>query len=867
LDIIVSHQLTDLDGLGAMVAANKLYPDAKPVFIGRLHRTVKDFLVLYKDEIETYTLDQIDLELVDRVIIVDTYKKDMLGDLNKKLDWINCEVIIYDHHPHQKEDWVSLDMSEELGSATTILVNRIVAEDLELNPFEATVCALGIYADTGNLTYLNTTASDAHALAYLLESGANLQLINDFIKEPLNDEQQQLLEDLLEYRQNINVDGIKIALFPIKYEKYIAGINRITEQIKKLYTIDNLFVVFLKGDKAEIIGRSSDEAVNIGAICSELGGGGHSGAGAARKKTENLKKITNKLIDIINKNVRPLLRVRKIMSSPVRTISPTTTIQEVEDLMKKYGHNGFVAVDNELIVGIFSRRDLYKVKGHNLMHAPVKAYMTKEVITINVEASVSKAQGLMVEYGVGRLPVIEGEKLVGIVTRSNVLASYYGNDTPYQHKHRYGSSMIDIIKKEIDLSEKVSKLPENILGILKSAGKVAANTGVNAYLIGGMVRDMLLETENRDIDIAIDGPLESYIPELADVLCGEYTYNSQFRTGSIKLESGLLIDLAETRKEVYQYTGALPEVESSNMLEDLFRRDYTINTLTICLNPDRWGILLDYFSADNDLQDGLLRSLHRFSFLDDPTRIIRGIRLAARLNFSFEEETASLIKETIKTADFSRLSSERILKELELLFQNKMTEGLFKLLLDFNIFNLLNVEFNIEEKYFEQSVKLEAYLAELAEKNYNIEEWILRMAIFSDQLLVDDIAKWNIKEKYKNVLLTYNNSKNLLKDIDKELKPPEIVDLFADLYNEQLIILMLKADSKMAKLNILNYLEYLQHIEININGNDLLDLGVDPGPTMKEILNSVYNARLRGNIKTREEQLNYAKNFIFDNKF
>jgi len=552
------------------------------------------------------------------------------------------------------------------------------------------------------------------------------------------------------------------------------------------------------------------------------------------------------------------------MSSPVRTISPTTTIQEVEDLMKKYGHNGFVVVDNELIVGMFSRRDLYKVKGHNLMHAPVKAYMTKEVITINVESSVSKAQGLMVEYGVGRLPVIEGEKLVGIVTRSNVLASYYGNDTPYQHKHRYGSSMIDIIKKEIDLSERVNKLPENILGILRSAGNVAANTGVNVYLIGGMVRDMLLETENRDIDFAIDGSLESYIPELAAELDGEYTYNSQFRTGNIKLTSGFLIDLAETRKEVYQYTGALPEVESSDMLEDLFRRDYTINALTICLNPDRWGILLDYFSAVDDLEDGLLRSLHRFSFLDDPTRIIRGIRLAARLNFSFEEETASLIKETIKTADFSRLAAERILKELELLFQNKITKGLFNLLKEFNIFKLLNIKFDIKEKYLGQSLKLEAYLAELPEKNYNIEEWILRMAIFSDQLMLEDIAEWNMKEKYKDILMTYNNSKNLLTEIDKELKPPEIVDLFSNFYNEQLIILILKVDSKKARLNILNYLEYLQYIEIDINGNDLLDLGVEPGPEMKEILNSVYNERLRGDLKTREEQLNYVNNLIVD---
>ncbi|MFP4016807.1 MAG: CBS domain-containing protein, partial [Halanaerobiales bacterium] len=547
MDIIVSHLPTDLDGLGAMVAAGKLYPDAKPVLLGRLHRTVKDFLVLYKDEIQTYTLDDIDLNRLDRVIMVDTYKKEMLGDISKSINWEDCEVIIYDHHPHQKEDWVLLDLSEEVGSATTILVNRIVAEDLKLNPFEATVCALAIYADTGNLTYLNTTAHDAHALAYLLDAGANLQLINDFIKEPLNDIQQQLLEDLLEYREDINVDGILVTLFSIEYDQYVSGINRIVEQIKKLYTLDNIFIIFLNGEKAEIIGRSSDEAVDIGKICSTIGGGGHSGAGAARVEGDSLQDIKENLIEVIKDNVRPLLRVRKIMSSPVRTITPDTTIDEVEDMMKKYGHNGFVVVDEDIIKGIFSRRDLYKVKGHNLMHAPVKAYMTKDVITISADDSVSKAQELMVEHGVGRLPVIEGEKLVGIITRSNVLASYYGKDTPYQNKHRYGSSLVEIFKSETDVSGKLDSLPEDILDILKNAGRIAEDNGVNVYLIGGMVRDMLLDTENRDLDIVLDGSLESYIAELADILRGEYSFNGQFRTGSIRTIDGFHIDLAETR--------------------------------------------------------------------------------------------------------------------------------------------------------------------------------------------------------------------------------------------------------------------------------------------------------------------------------
>lgn len=861
MDIIVSHQLTDLDGLGAMVAANKLYPDAKAVFVGRLHRTVKDFLVLYKDELETYTLDEVNIDEVERVIMVDTYKKEMTGDLYQMLDWDKCQVVVYDHHPHEKEDWITLDMSQDLGSATTILVNRIVAEDLKLNPFEATVCALAIYADTGNLTHLNTTPSDARALAYLLEADANLKVISDFIKQPLNRKQEQLLEELIKNREDLHIDGINISLFPIIYDKYVTGINRVTEQIKRLYHLDNLFIIFLNKNKAQIIGRSSDEAVDVGKICSILGGGGHSGAAAARIQGLSLEKVKKELLEVIQKNVQPLIRIKEIMTSPVRTISPDTSIEKVEELMKKYGHNGFVVMEDGLIKGIFSRGDLSKVKGHNLMHAPVKAYMTKDPVSIDPTAPVSKARDLMVKFAVGRLPVKQKDRLLGIVTRSDLLSAYYGGEIPYKHKHIYGSSMVEISRNERDISHILEKLPVNTFNFLKKAGEVADKNRVRAFLIGGLPRDLLLNEENRDLDIVIDGALDSYVSELATEFDGEWTYNSQFRTGSIILPAGLKIDLAATRKEIYQYTGALPEVEASDILEDLFRRDYTVNVLAVKLNSNEWGLLLDYFNGERDLKAGLLRILHRFSFLDDPTRIIRGIRLAVKLDFSFEEETSSLLKEAITTADFSRLSVERVFNELELLFQNKITLALFQYIKKYSIFKLLNIKLEIKDDYLNQARNLEVYLEEFAEKNYNIEEWILRMAIFTEELDEKVIDNWNIRSSWKNILLAFSKYKELLVDLGKNLEPFQIVNILVPLSNGEVIILLLKAKGR-AKENIYKYLVSLQKVEISINGNDLKKLGLKPGPVIKEILADIYKARLEGDIKTRPEQLAYAEELI-----
>lgn len=862
MEIIVSHQMTDLDGLGAMVAANKLYPGARPVFTGRLHRTVRDFLVLYKDEIRVYNLEDIDIKKVNHVIMVDTWRKENTGDLYELLDWDNCQITVYDHHRHEKTDWIDFDYSEEVGSATTILIKRIIAENLHLNPFEATICALAIYADTGNLTHLSTSPDDVRALAYLLEAGANLKIINDFIKEPLSRKQEQFMEELIKTREEIHIDGVDITIFSITSEEYIPGLNRITEQIKKLYHLSNVFVIFHNGNTAQIIARSSDEAVDAGKICSVLGGGGHSGAAAAKVRNSSLEEVKEELIREINKNTKPHKRIRAIMSSPVRTVSPDTSIAEVEELMKKYGHNAFVVYENDEIKGIFSRSDLSKVKGHNLMHAPVKAYMSKDVITIDADAPVNQAQKLMVKNGVGRLPVMDGDKMVGIVTRSNILAAYYGTDTPYQHKNRYGSSLVDISRAERDISAMLEKLPADILEFLKKAGLIAESKGFSAYLIGGMVRDILLGKENRDLDIVVDGVLDEYIEDLVLEFSGKWDYNRKFRTGSIELPSGFRIDLAETRKEVYQYTGALPEVESTDILEDLFRRDYTINVLAIGLNPGKWGILLDYFSGEADLEKGLLRALHRFSFLDDPTRIIRGIRLAVKLGFTFEEETSSLIEEAISTGDFSRLSIERVFKELKLLFEDRITPYLIKLLRKYPVFKLLNLDIAIEDRHLEEAERLEEYLADFHKKNYNIEDWLIRLAVFTDGLKEFDLKHWNIKNKYKNILLASSKHGNLIKRLEKNIDNKEIVSCLSRLSNEELLILLAKSRKEIVEEKILHYLENLRDLAININGNDLKEMGVEPGPLMREILEKVYQARLNSEVKSREEELEYVRNLL-----
>lgn len=859
MDIIISHQLTDFDGLAAMIAAKKLYPEAELVFSGRLQNLVKDFMALYRDEIEVAKLSDIDLTKVQKIIIVDTANLNSLGNLQDKLDINNVEVIVYDHHPHEKLDWINLDLSEKIGASTTILVKKLMAEDKELNPLEATICALGIYADTGSLTNDGSTPDDARAVAYLLKSGANLEIIRQFLEEALNAEQQIMMEKLLDNRKDLEFDGLDIAIFSYQQSDYMTGINRIAEKIKKVYHLSTVFLIVKMGKKTEIIGRSSDDAVNIGSICSVFGGGGHSGAGAAQSR-KDLSYLRRKLRRVIKLCVQPIKRVNSIMSTPVRTISPDRSMKDAEKFIEKYGHNGVVVCDGNEISGIFSRRDLEKVKGHDLMHAPVKGYMSKKVITVEIDAPIKKAQELMVKYNIGRLPVLKDNKLVGIVTRSDVLGSYYEHRTPHQYQNRYGSSLVQIEIEVSDIKDKLNYFPENVLEILQLAGKVAQDHANKLFLIGGMVRDLLLDRPNRDFDLVIEGDLREFLFDFKEKIDGKVSYNDQFGTATVVLPSGYNLDFATTRKEKYNYSGALPEVERTNILEDLFRRDYTVNALAIALNPDKWGKLYDFFKGKKDLKDGILRALHRFSFLDDPTRIIRGVRLALSLDFGFEKETEKLMREALEMGDFNELSPARAYKELKILFTDGVNEKITDILEKLPIFKLIDGDFSYKNRYKKEIEQMKNYSEKFRKRGYKIDESILTLALFFNDIPFDKYKELNLTVAERNIFAV--DKDNLLNRLSGKVDRVELCKILGNISIEKMIYLLAVSDDRSIRENIKLYIDELSEIKLEVDGNSLIEMGLKPGPIIKKVLQRIWEEKLKENISTEKEERKFALELI-----
>lgn len=451
-----------------------------------------------------------------------------------------------------------------------------------------------------------------------------------------------------------------------------------------------------------------------------------------------------------------------------------------------------------------------------------------------------------------------------IPIRSDLLSAYYDSKPYHQCLNRYGNSLVDLRPEIIDLSREMNNFPREVINIFRVTGKLAEKYQIETYVTGGFVRDLLLRRNNKDLDLVITGDLENFIRALADRLGGEWSYNREFHTGNIQLSTGFNLDLAESRREYYPRSGALPEVELADLLEDLFRRDFTVNTFLLVLKPDGWGRILDFFQGSKDVERGLLRVLHRFSFLDDPTRIIRGIRLAVRLGFAFARETKALLKEALTVADFSTLSAPRVLKELRLLFADRVTPGLLRMMQEFPLFKLLNLEIEIKADFFRQFKELEAYLEYFQEKNYNIKVWLLRMAVFLEDIHKQEIEEWGLSALNQRVLSSYARNRGILSRLNRELDPVELVKLLKGLTTEEIILLLVKGGKEKIKENLLYHLEELADREVEINGFDLQEMGLKPGPEIKDILQKVYHAKLRGELKNRREELAFAEKLIRD---
>lgn len=432
MEIIATHDSADFDALASLFAAQKLYPGARCVLTVNVNPEVRGFLALHKDRFVTTPVREIDLAEVRRFVVVDVRRESRLGAYAALVERANrkdpsLEVHVYDHHAAAEDDLpASVEVVERTGSATTLLVERIAAREIEVDPVEATLFALGIHVDTGSLSYAGSTSRDARALAWLLDRGVRLAVLNRFLHAPLLVRHRDLLRDLLGRAETIRVAGDDVALCDASFAHAQDGLDIVASEIAALEGHRALFVwTALRKGRVHVVGRSREGGIDVGRVLSRLGGGGHATAASALVSGQTPEQVRQSLLASLEAEPSRVLRVRDVMTSPAHVVPSSTPLGALADSLAAWHFTGVPIVDEGELVGIVSATDLAHLPTVSLRH-PVSSRMRREVKTIGPDEPLESALALMTAADVGRLPVLREGRVIGIVTRSDVRRALYG---------------------------------------------------------------------------------------------------------------------------------------------------------------------------------------------------------------------------------------------------------------------------------------------------------------------------------------------------------------------------------------------------------------------------------------------------------
>jgi tRNA nucleotidyltransferase (CCA-adding enzyme) len=334
------------------------------------------------------------------------------------------------------------------------------------------------------------------------------------------------------------------------------------------------------------------------------------------------------------------------MSAPVITATPNVTIDQANRLMTRYNVTVLPVVrenDNGPrptgLLGMISRMVAEKAIFHQLGGLPVADYMTTEIATIEENGTLSDIQKLIVENRQRLIPVVRGEEIVGVITRTDLLGLLVNDPGNLSSDLLRGDERPSVERTRNLGGVMAQVLPREIIVLLREIGEAAAHLDCNAYVAGGFVRDLLLHVKNTDIDIVVEGDGIRFAKSLAEKRRGVVHPHEKFGTATVIFPDQTRVDVATARLEYYAHPAAMPTVELSSIKLDLYRRDFTINAMAVHLNPERFGALVDYFNCQNDLKERRIQVLHNLSFVEDPTRIFRAIRFEGRLDFTITRHT------------------------------------------------------------------------------------------------------------------------------------------------------------------------------------------------------------------------------------
>ena len=873
MKVILTHEQADMDALASQLGAWLLYPEALPILPRNINRNGRRYLKRFGKDLPHIEYEDMPREPIDTVFLVDTQSLITLKGMSD-----DTRIVVYDHHP-KRED---LNPKWELhlinfGANVSQMVALIQDRNINLNDIQATTLALGLYEDTGSFTYGSSTTEDLQAAAFCIKHGANLDIVGEFLYPPLSPAQRKLYDRLMKQVQTLKIEGQTILAVKADAMDVQDEISSVAHKMRDVLNPDALLLLVSTSQGIRLVARSTSNQVDVSSIAEAMGGGGHKRAASALIRPDNklneeetqafLEMCFEKMVTNLHPHIKSAVTVASIMSKDPLILTPETSAQEAYRLMQRYGYEGYPVVSDGEVVGLLNRREVDRALSHGLA-LTVESLMAAGNVSISPEASLETLQSLMGSTGWGQVPVLSPEtgEVIGIVTRTDLLKTL----TPQTE-----------LPSQEEVSKKISEaVPPARFSLLHTLAEEADRINLPIFVVGGFVRDLLLDRPSLDFDIVVEGDAIFFARRLADHYGGRVLTHKRFGTAKWEISSirnkllGQLhpieqakadqlpesLDLITARTEFYEQPAALPTVESSSIKMDLHRRDFTINTLALRLDGDHYGQIYDYWGGLSDLHKGHIRVLHALSFVDDATRLLRAVRFEQRFGFQIEQRTIDLMEESLPL--LNKLTGARLRHEINLILAEPKAPAMLARLDSLGILKTIHPALPWNSAIEEQLRQLKSSEIdptwELPQhaNGLNLHQtlsylvWLGQLPELTQRSIV---SRLRFKSDIKKLLISTSQLNQSINQIVNET-PSDVVRRLDKVPRIAIYAAYLINTESSLREPLWKFVNQWADITPHTTGDDLRAMGLPPSPAYGRILSALRDAWLDGTIQSQAEE-------------
>src|SRR5919106_1700021 len=797
-EVIASHGNTDFDAFAAMLAARRLYPDAV-VAVGALNRNVRDFYRLHADELEgVVESGRLELDAIRRLIVVEASTASRLGELESVALDPNVEKALFDHHGESElPEWV--DPETAVLSTDGALTTTLVGILAERE-----IAPTWLEATTFALGIHEDTGSLTYATTTQRDVDALAWCLRHGARQDL----------VAAYLHTPLAAGERDLL------------HRLMESLEPV--------------------EAAGEEVLVAAV-------------RWHDYVEGVSNLAHKIVDLTD--ARALVLLVEMDGRVFVVVRSRTDAIDASEIAGALGGGGHPQAASAIVRGGLEEirsRVLRRLEKTRREPQRARDVMSTPPRSVEPDETVRRAMSLCQRHGQSGVFVAEEGRVVGSVSRED-LDKAIGHGLAHAPVRGIMTGKAVTASEGASLADELSRL-ERLRPLFEAVGALGDRAD-GVYLVGGTVRDILLGEESFDVDIAVEGDAIEFARSLAEALGGRVTPHTKFGTAVVQYGDGGRVDVVTTRTEFYDSPGALPTVERAGLREDLFRRDFTTNAMAVSLKPADFGRLVDPFGGRADLEARVLRVLHNLSFIDDPTRIFRGIRYEARYRLRLEEHSARLARGCIEMGLVGDLSSARLRDELQALLEDPGAPGGIVRLGELGADRAIHPHLRGDE---EAAALFKRALALRDELAVEVPAWRIGLAVLGREMTSGEAYVWLERLKVRRrdvdrIVGAITVAPRIAERLRGErLDPAEVVAL-ADAFAPDAPLLALTHEGRQ---ELRDYFTRLRDVKLEIGGADLAALGLEESPRVGEVLAEIRRRKLNGELDGRESELEAARELL-----